>query len=54
MITFGVDHMLLVVTMCLKIGFALAQRRGRRVSAWGAMHMAAALAGCRTALVNTG
>ena len=27
---------------------------GERVSAWGAVHMAAALAGCRKALVSTG
>ena len=27
---------------------------GGRVSAWGVMHMAAALAGCRKALVGTG
>ena len=27
---------------------------GGQVSAWGAMHMAAALAGCRKALVGTG
>ena len=27
---------------------------GERVSAWGAVHMAAALAGCRKALVATG
>ena len=27
---------------------------GGRVSAWGAVHMAAALAGCRKALVGTG
>ena len=29
-------------------------RGGRWVSAWGAMHMAAALAGCRKALDSTG
>ena len=28
--------------------------RGGWVSAWGAMHMAAALAGCRKTLVGTG
>ena len=27
---------------------------GRRVSAWGAVHMVAALASCRKALVSTG
>ena len=27
---------------------------GGRVSAWGAMHMAAAMTGCRKALVGTG
>ena len=39
------------------IGFALAKKvgwGGGRVSAWGAVHMAAALAGCRKALVGTG
>jgi len=29
-------------------------RRDRRVSVWGAMHMVAALASCRKALVSTG
>ena len=39
----------------LKIGFSLTGiGGGGRVSAWGAMHMAAALAGCRKALVGTG
>ena len=40
----------------LKIGFALAKKVGwgGRVSAQDAMHMAAALAGCRKALVGTG
>ena len=44
----------------LKIGFVLAKRRDRglggggQVSARGAVHMAAALAGCRKALVSTG
>ena len=42
----------------LKIGFALAKKGGIGgggwVSALGAMHMAAALAGCRKALVSTG
>ena len=41
----------------LKIGFAVAKRwdRGRRVgSPRAALHMAAALAGCRKALVGTG
>ena len=43
----------------LKIGFALASKKGGiggggRVSARSAVHMAAALAGCRKALVGTG
>ena len=42
----------------LKIGFAQAKKggigEGGRVSAQGAVHMAAALAGCRKALVGTG
>jgi len=42
----------------LKIGFALAKKSriggGRWVLARGAVHMAAALAGCRKALVGTG
>ena len=39
----------------LKIGFVLANEldigRGGQVSAWGTIHMAAAFAGCRMALV---
>ena len=41
----------------LKIGFTLAKKVGRgggRVSAQGAVHMAAALAGYKKALVGTG
>ena len=42
----------------LKIVFALAKKSGIRgggqISAWGAVHMVAALAGCRKALVGTG
>ena len=42
----------------LKIVFVLAKKSGIRgggqISAWGAVHMVAALAGCRKALVGTG
>ena len=44
-----------LVQSVLKIGFMLEKKRGigggGRISAWGAMHMAATLAGYRTALL---
>ena len=49
--------MLSVGTIHFKIGFAVAKRwegGGGQVSARGAVHMAAALASCRKALVGTG
>ena len=51
-------HMLSVGAICFEDRFCASKKgrigRGRRVSAWGAVHMAAALAGCRKALVGTG
>ena len=50
--------MLSVGTICFKDRFCASKKGGigggGRVSAWGAVHMAAALAGCRKALVGTG
>ena len=51
-------RMLSVGAICFEDRFC-ASKKGRiggggQVSAWGAVHMAAALAGCRKALVGTG
>ena len=50
--------MLSVGVICFDDKFCASNKarigKGGRVSAWGAVHMAAALAGCRTALVDTG
>ena len=51
-------RMLSVGAICFEDRFCATQKggigRGGRVSARGAVHMAAALAGCRKALVGTG
>ena len=52
------DHMLSVGAIRFEDRFCASKKRrdggGGRVSAWGAVHMAVALAGCRKALVGTG
>ena len=54
-LTLATCYMYQLVQSVLKIGFAKSGiRGGGRVLAQGAMHMAAALAGYRTALVNIG
>ena len=51
-------HMLSVGAICFEDRFCASKKSGIgggwQVSARGAVHMAAALAGCRTALVGTG